>query len=128
MSYNYFEKMDRSQANHFLEEYLQRSEAELGKLKADIEKEGIIVDYSIESIKNLSNWIAKHVFIEKTGKDESLPRWIKNDDIYLKNLFEFDDNSLTLIVVLSFYLGCCFIRNYSVLQWSIGNRDTALQK
>jgi hypothetical protein len=55
----------------------------------------------------------------------SVPEWIRSTPEYERGLFEFDEDSKNLICFVAYYLGECFVRNYSQLRWATGNAEYA---
>jgi hypothetical protein len=57
----------------------------------------------------------------------ALPDWIRESESYEANLFDFDEQSKTVLLRMAFYLGEAFVRAYAQLRWAVGQPDTAPQ-
>ena len=94
-------------------------------MKNELENNGIILDYSFDSIIALLDLFSKRVNTFPTVVDESLPWWIKQSDSYRDNLFKFDDASKLLIFIAAYYLGECFSKQFpDNLKWATGDIDS----
>lgn len=125
MNFAAFKNLTPEQARGLLNEFLDE-ESRLGETTFKIASEdGIVCDYSIQSLPEFLRWVFKHLRTVQKGPDPSVSEWIRSTDSYKSGLFDFVDESKNLLVRASYYLGECFIRTYPCLQWSIGNSEFA---
>ncbi len=107
MDFSFFESLSKQEAESFLNNYLSvESKAFLGMIGL-IEKDNIIVDFSIQSIPIILKWIFDKIKTIPMQIDETLPKWLIECDSYSKGLFDFDEPSKVLILRASYYLGDC---------------------
>jgi hypothetical protein len=125
MDFSYFEKLSKKDAELYLEHFLLEVNEGFNKLLPDFEKEQIIIDYSIESIVPVINWVKLNLKTIPKMEDKNLPSWITESEVYKKGLYTFDEISRILILRVSYYFGECFVRSNKKLTWNIGNAKTA---
>jgi len=126
MDFQYFEQITYDEANGYLQNFLSIEEKHADEMLKDASNEGLEIDYSIESLPNILGWLVNKMKTIPTSSDESLPKWIKECDSYLRGLVEFDDTSKIAIIRAAYYTGECFVKSSKKLHWGIGNPETAL--
>lgn len=126
MDFSFFEQLSKKDAELYLERFLSEEMEGFNKLLPIFEQERITIDFSIESIFSVLEWVKLNLKTIPEKKDESLPFWIKESDTYIKGLYSFDEISRILILRVSYYFGECFIRNNKKLSWNIGQINTAV--
>jgi len=120
MKFDFFEKLNGREAKVYLENFLVEASAGFSSLIPILATENIFVDYSIESINPVLNWVVKNLKTIPKESDAALPKWITDTEIYKKGLYSFDDFSNVLILRLAYYFGECFVRNNQNLFWTTG--------
>ena len=112
MNFDFFDKLNADEAKLALVNFLSEETKSFSLSVPDLEKEGIKVDYSIESIKPVLRWVISNIKNIQKKEDVNLPVGIRETEVYKKGLLSFDEFSNILVLSVSFYLGECFIRNY----------------
>jgi hypothetical protein len=72
-------------------------------------------------------WALERLNVASMLPDASLPTWITATESYQRGLFEFDEPSQSIVLRVAYYMGECFVRNFSCLVWSVGDAGSALQ-
>lgn len=126
MKFNFFENLTSEEAQIFSQQYLEIEAEKADLFLQQCLLDGVNADYSLESLAHVLRWVIPKMQVLSKSPDLDLPEWIRNSETYAKNLFEFDEPSKILTLRSSYYLGETFVRNFSVLHWSIGKSDTAL--
>jgi hypothetical protein len=125
MNYKYFELLTKSEADEYLNEFLLFGRERGMELLRKNTHFTIDLDFGIESLPLL---VRSLIGVLKTIRQEidlSLPEFIRNTDSYEKTLFEFDEESKSIVLAVAYYLGETLVRNYSHLSWATGNTKFA---
>lgn len=120
MDFEFYESLTEEEAQLYLENYLRVEKEKTEQMFAMLNSDGIITDYSIESIIPVFEWILDKLTTVKIKLDDSIPDWVKNGK---NSALDFDDKSKIYILRASYYLGECFVRHSHKLKWASGNRD-----
>ena len=126
MDFKFFEVLSKKDGQLFLKQFLKESGQGFESMISEINKDKAIVDYSTESIITVTMWFKSRIKIVPQKIDQSLPKWLKNDETYLKGLYLFDENSNILTLRLAYYFAECLNRKHKNLIWTVGNNKTAL--
>lgn len=126
MDFTFFEQLTKKDAELYLERFLSEETGQFNKMLSVFKAEHVTIDFSIESIFSVIEWVKLNLKTIPEKKDESLPFWIKESDSYMNGLYSFDEISRILILRTSYYFGECFIRTSKKLSWGIGQLNTAV--
>jgi hypothetical protein len=121
MDFNFFNNLTAADAKKFLDNFLSESGKGFLTTKSELEGNGIIIDYTNESLLLVFKWIVGRLKTLPEKEDESLPIWIRETESYKKGLYSFDETSRVLILRFAHYMGECFIKNHKSLNWNTGN-------
>ena len=127
MDWQFFGSLSETDAKVFLENFLSVESLEIKNLIETAQDEGVVADFSIESIAPMFRWGISKIETIRKDPDKSLPEWIRTSSSYLDNHFSFSESSKLIILRLAYYLGETFIRSFPPLMWAVGNRETAEQ-
>jgi hypothetical protein len=127
MDFAFFESLTPEEAQAFLENYLKVEENAVKELLIAVKSEGICADFTIPSVSPVLKWILDKIKTIPQQADETLPKWIRECDSYIRGLIDFDEPSKILVLRASYYLGESFVRYADVLTWATGDRETAEQ-
>lgn len=127
MNFKLLDRISASEAEELLWEFLEE-ESRLAESTFEIVRaEGVRCDYTIDSLPGFLIWVSAHLQTVPKEPDPTVSEWIQSTEDYQKGLFDFVDESKNLLVRAAYYLGECFVRSFSGLQWAIGNPDFALK-
>lgn len=121
----FFEKLKKKEAEQLLKYFLENESKNFEKFKIIFSEEGITVDFSMDSIIQVFEWMKMNVKVIPRNEDESLPDWIRQSDSYKKGLFSLDETSNKALLHISYYLGECFINKFDKLSWNIGRKGSS---
>jgi hypothetical protein len=128
MDFEFFEKLSQDEANAFLSRFRELEAPKIEEMRKQSAVTGFELNFSIQSIAPFMRWaLARLVAIPKEP-DSQVSWWIRNTDSYIKRLFEFDDQSKSLILRVAYYLGESFVKSHSTLRWGTGNPKYAQTK
>lgn len=127
MDYDFFKNLSEIDATKFLNNFLDESKDGFQQTATKLQKDGIVVDYTIDSIIPVYNWVLEQLKTIPLEIDDSLPDWIKQSDDYLQGLFEFNEESAILTLRAAYYLGESFNRSSQELFWTTGDNESALK-
>ena len=127
MDWEFFESLSETDARKFLENFLAVGSKKVPLLVSAAERDGVQADFTIDSIVPVFQWGISRLTTVPKEPDDTLPDWIRETPSYLENLFEFDEQSKTLLLRMAYYLGETFVRSFPSLSWDIGNREYAQQ-
>ena len=118
-----FKALTPEEAQEFLESFLQITEKRWLEMAPALQREGIATEYKIENLEPVFLWVFERLKTVPREEDPEVPDWIRKTDDYKRDLFDFDDESEKLIFGLSYFFGEAFVRSFSGLRWSSGNRE-----
>lgn len=127
MKFEFFDSMTSAEADNFLQEYVSTERQALEEVRRHVERSGVSVDMTLDSIEPVFGWIAARLRTLARDPDPSLPWWIRETESYQGGLLEFDEASNVLIMSASFYYGETFVHYSPTLSWGVGRGDTALK-
>lgn len=119
--------LDPNEARSLLEGFLETEACVSEQMLIAARREGLEVDFSVESLRSLMRWAVRQLKTIPQLPDPSLPTWITKIEDYQRDLFDFDEPSKVVVLRIAYYMGECFVRNFADLLWSIGDADTALK-
>jgi hypothetical protein len=125
MDFDFFEKLTKNEANAFLRRFLEEESSNIKEIAKQCAADGLKMDYSIKSISPFMRWVVSRLTTVPLAPDPTVPEWLRNNDVYAKNLFDFDEPSGILVMRAGYYLGESFVRSHSGLHWGIGDIETA---
>lgn len=79
--------------------------------------DGVKMDFSINSITPVMRWVLKKLTKIRKQPDPKVPAWIRNTEVYTKNMFAFDQQSGKLILrtaYISWGIFCKELRNVAM--------------
>jgi len=127
MDFKFFESLSRSEAQDFLENFLEvGSKTSLEMINAAA-LEYISADFSLNAIAPVLRWLLSKTNTIPKPQDEAIPLWIRETEIYASTLFELDEESKRLALCGAYYLGESMVRHSSKLRWATGDVETAEQ-
>lgn len=127
MDFKFFERLSRSEARRFLDNFLRVESAGFALLRNEAEKDGVKCDLSLSSIVELLTWLGKNVSSTPRDPDLTLPVWIRETDSYSRGLFDLTKESSIATMRMAYYFGESFVHQFEPLEWGIGNVNFAQQ-
>jgi hypothetical protein len=121
----FFEKLSQDEARAFLERFLNLESSHIKETVKQCAAEGIIMDYSMKSIPPFLRWLLTKLKKIQKEPNRAVPKWLRNHEVYVKNLFDFDEPSGILVVRAGYYLGESFVRSHGSLRWGTGDIEIA---
>ena len=118
MDYAFFESLTMAEATSYLQRFLAVEKEALEEMKPVAAREGVVLDYSLQSLAHVLKWMVKRVRIRRIPVPEDEPQWIRQ--AHSEGIMEFDDDSKTVVIRAAYYLGECFSR-LSGMRWTTGN-------
>ena len=127
MDFSFFESLSTDEAEQYLQSFLREAGKGFQHTAEELRRDGVLPDFSVSSISIVFAWIVKKLRTIPMDPDESLPKWIRQSDDYIESLFDFDDDSKTLVLRAAYYLGESFNQFSDELHWGTGNTNFAEQ-
>lgn len=121
MDFEFFEKLTKSEAVRFLEEFLAFGENVHREMASAADLDGVRADFSISSIAPTLLWLLSKCKIKPEPEDLNVPEWIRRTEIYANSCFYFAAPSKPLILYGGFYMGQAMVLRREGLRWSTGN-------
>ena len=125
MRFDLFENMTPEEAKAILDKFLSEQPAYCESLCVQASEAGVSCDLSVESIPEFIRFVMGIVTTRQIQPDENVPEWIRSTDDYQNSLYEFDEHSGDLIVTAAYYVGECFRKSFTSLNWGVGDVETA---
>jgi hypothetical protein len=125
MNFKFFESLTKAEAQEYLDEFLAFGH---GRGIEILEKHvhfTVDIDFSLESISTIFKLLLPILRTIPREPDLSLPDFIRNTDSYKLKLFDFDEESKSIVLVGAYYLGESFVRSNKQLSWATGNTKFA---
>ncbi len=127
MDFEFFESLSADEAEQYRQSFLREASKGFNETASELRRDGIIPDFSVDSINTVFVWVVKKLRTIPMEPDESLPVWIRESEDYIESLFDFDDDSKTLVLRAAYYLGESFNQYSDELHWGTGNTNFAEQ-
>lgn len=124
MDFESFEKLSKAEGNVILHRFLEVESVHIKETARQCAAEGIKMDYSINSIAPFMRWVLARLTTVPLQPDPAIPDWLRNNEAYTTNLFDFDGPSGKLILRTGYYLGESFVRSHKSLRWGTGDIET----
>lgn len=124
MEIDFFERLSPDEADAFLQRFLEVESSNITGIAKQCATDGIKMNYTIKSIPPFMRWVLKRLTTIRLEPDPAVPAWLRNHEVYVNNLFDFDGPSGILIMRAGYYLGESFIRSYRSLHWGTGDIET----
>jgi len=124
MDFESFEKLSKAEANAILRRFLEVESVRINETVRQCAVDGIKMDYGIKSIAPFMQWVLSKLATVPKEPDPTVPEWLRNNEIYINNLFDFDGPSGVLVLRAGYYLGESFVRSHKSLHWSTGDIET----
>jgi hypothetical protein len=121
MDYKFFESLDQESAEVFLKRFLELEKHGVEDMQKDAQKEGINMNYSLESLPKVLKWVSSNLKITRIPVPETEPEWIRQ--FHKEGLIEFYEESKINILRVSYYFGETFIKVNKSLSWAVGNPE-----
>ncbi len=124
MNFELFESLSEEEAESLLAGFLETGQKRIEVTASQLGKDGVAVDFAVDSVHPMFEWVLDRLTAVPEDVDESLPVWIRASDSYKRGLFSFDDSSKDLMLAAAYYMGEAFNRYSERLAWSIGSDET----
>lgn len=121
----FFEKLSPKGAHVFLQRFLEVESLHIKETAKRCAADGVKMDFSLKSIPPFMRWICAKLKTIQKEPDPSVPKWLRSNEVYAKNLFDFDEASGILVMRAGYYLGESFVRSFRSLRWGTGDVRTA---
>ena len=121
---DFFGKLSQNQARTFLAQFLNLESSHIKETAKQCAVDGVKMDYSMKSIPRFLKWLFPRLKRVQREPNSAVPKWLQNQEVYIKNLFDFDDASGILVMRAGYYLGESFVRSHR-LRWGTGDIRTA---
>jgi hypothetical protein len=125
MNFKYFEGLTKVEAKEYLDEFLFFGKGRGIKILEQKLHFTTDINYSVESISPIFKTLLTALKTVPQEPDLTLPEFIRNTESYKQNLFEFDEESKSVVMAGAYYLGESFVRNHEQLSWATGNTKFA---
>ena len=125
MNFKFFESLIKKEAQEYLDEFLLFGKGRGIKILQENLHFTIDTDFNIESLSSILKALTPILKTTPCEPDLSLPEFIRNTDSYKKNLFDFDEQSKSIVLAAAYYLGETFVRTFEQLSWATGNTNYA---
>lgn len=127
MNFGYFESLSRQEAQAYLDAFLAESGRGFEQTAATAKSNGLILDFSLQSIAPFMFWVAPQLQTVRRMEDESIPLWIRQTKEHSAGLYDFTEEASILVLRVAFYFGESFVRLFPKLEWGTGNEKFAEQ-
>jgi len=125
MNFQFFESLTKKEANDYLEEFLLFGQEQGLDLLEENLHFTVDLDFDMESLPSVLKMLVGIVKTVPRDPDDLLPLWIRKTSTYTKGLFDFDEQSKSIVMAAAYYLGETFVKNFNKLSWATGNTDYA---
>jgi hypothetical protein len=123
LNYEFFDKMNKLDAQRFYDEFMAETEETLPQFLADAAHEGLRTNYSRDSVDDMLRWGLARVAVRPLRDGEKALQISPPD-----RTIEQDAQTLLIIRGLTRYVGDYFtLRWPTLLNWSIGRPNTMLK-
>jgi hypothetical protein len=125
MDLAFFHQLSDEQASEYLTAYLREERKGCQALMTEAAADGVSADFTPDSIPELFRWRPPRIEILVKDPPPDTPDWIIQGVEHYGGFREFTQDSLTLVLRASYYLGQSFVDSNGHLSWATGERDFA---
>jgi hypothetical protein len=120
MDYESFQAMSPEMARAYLDRFLEVERDAILSTVTLAAADGVQFDFSIQTLPDCLKWLVGKVRVHHVPLPEELPEWVKQS--HPRGMTEFDDDSKTILLRASYYLGECFAR-LPGFSWTTGDPE-----
>lgn len=125
MNFAFFESLSLLEAQDYLARFLSETRRGFDQLAPEAQADGLLVDYSIESVPPLILWLIPKLQTFPLPEDPTVPMWIRQTREYAAGCYDFTESARIQILRTAFYFGEAFVRTFPQLRWGVGNQNSA---